>query len=435
MLWAVAHPAASDHETLVARSLSLLQDALAGYEPLDFSVRCWNGATWTPCDAPRFTLVLTHPGSVRQLLWPPKLITVWDAYAFGDIEIEGDLRGLLRLAEHLGRIRRGREALRAFEARIDELPSEARPRDARHTPRLTGEPHSLERDKAAISHHYDVPPAFFELWLDPLIQYSCAYFHDPGEDLETAQARKVEYLCRKLRLKPGERLLDVGCGWGGLIRYVARHYDVETVGLSIARAQVEFTRARIAAEGLEARCRVEQVDVRELVAPAAYDAITIVGVLEHFGETAARQFFENAWTLLRPGGRLVVQTITTSVHIAPPPSWQLVHRFVFPDGHPLPLSMELQFAELAGFEVRDVESLREHYALTLEHWIRNLRRRELEARTLVDDVTYRTWLMYLVGSQVGFETGAYSLHHYLLVKPDQGRSRLPLTRRDWYPAS
>jgi len=199
---------------------------------------------------------------------------------------------------------------------------------------------------------------------------------------------------------------------------------------------VEYTRARVTADGTEARCRVEQIDIRELQAPNSYDAITIVGVLEHFGEAASRQFFENAWNLLRPGGRVLVHTITTSWQIPSPASWQLVQRFVFPDGHPLPLTVPLQAAEVTGFEIRDVESLREHYVLTLGHWSRNLERSRDRALQIVDEITYRTWMMYLVGSQLGFETGAFNLHQYLLVKPrEDGRSGLPLTRGDWYRTS
>jgi cyclopropane-fatty-acyl-phospholipid synthase len=432
----VATPAAAGTDALVARSLAVFQDTLAGYECPDFAVRFWNGASWTPCESPRFTLVMAHPGAVRQLLWPPKLMTVWEAYAYGDIEVEGDLKAFIRLAQHLGRIRRGKDALRAFEARIAELPDDQRPHDPRRAPRLDGDVHSLARDKEAIAHHYEVPPGFYELWLGSTLAYSCAYFHDADESLDVAQCRKLEYLCRKLRLRPGERLLDVGCGWGSLVCFAARNYDVGVLGISIAQAQVEYTRARVTADGTEARCHVEQIDIRELQAPNSYDAITIVGVLEHFGEAASRQFFENAWTLLRPGGRVLVHTITTSWQIPSPASWQLVQRFVFPDGHPLPLTVPLQAAEVTGFEIRDVESLREHYVLTLGHWSRNLERSRDRALQIVDEITYRTWMMYLVGSQLGVETGAFNLHQYLLVKPRQdGRSGLPLTRGDWYRTS
>jgi cyclopropane-fatty-acyl-phospholipid synthase len=429
-LSAPASPAPShriDHER------SILADVIAGYAPRDFAVRFSDGSRWEAEGEARFTLALAHPGSLRRLLARAKILDVWEAYTFGDIDVEGDLASFFRLAVFLGGIRRSKDEARTFAERLSSLPEEQRSAQRDDTAvRRAGEVHSIARDRAAISHHYDLPTSFFKLWLDPFMQYTCAYFHDAEEDLGAAQLRKMEYLCRKLALRPGQRLLDVGCGWGGFARYASARHGVHTVGCTISRSQYASAVEELREAGLQSRCQIRLQDYREVDEPSSYDAISIIGVLEHFGEENVPVFFARAWDLLRPGGRLLVQTITSSQTEPPPPSWQLVARYVFPDGDPAPLPGIVQAAELAAFEVRDVESLREHYARTVDHWFRRLDAHAEEARRLTSEQVYRAWRVYLVGARLGFEAGANGLYQLLLVKPDAGRSGVPLTRHDWY---
>jgi cyclopropane-fatty-acyl-phospholipid synthase len=261
--------------------------------------------------------------------------------------------------------------------------------------------------------------------------YSCAYFAKPEEDLDTAQVRKLDYICRKLRLRPGERLLDIGCGWGGLIMHAAAQYGVEAVGITLSVPQAELARKRLHESELNNRCRVEVCDYRDLETNQQYDKIVSVGMFEHVGEELLPEYFRRACRLLRPGGVFLNHGIAYSANYRRRgPSF--TDRYVFPDGELLPISTSLRAAELSGFEVRDVESLREHYALTLHHWVRRLEARAEEARCITNDATYRIWRLYMAGAAHGFRTGRLNLYQTLLARPRHGDSGLPLTREDWY---
>jgi cyclopropane-fatty-acyl-phospholipid synthase len=263
--------------------------------------------------------------------------------------------------------------------------------------------------------------------------YSCAYFKKPDEDLDPAQVRKLDYICRKLRLHPGERLLDIGCGWGALIMHAAAQYGVECVAVTLSVAQAQVARERLRAAGLNDRCRVEVADYRDIDHDQQYDKIASVGMFEHVGEALLPSYFERAWSLLRPGGVFLNDGIAHSAtYRRPGPSF--VDRYVFPDGELVPISGSLRTAEQSGFEVRDVESLREHYALTLHHWVRQLENHADEARRITSDPTYRIWRLYMAGSAHGFRSGRLNVYQTLLAKPVRGQSGLPLTRSDWYQA-
>ena len=240
--------------------------------------------------------------------------------------------------------------------------------------------------------------------------------------------------CRKLRLQPGERLLDIGCGWGGLAIHAAKHYDVEALGITLSQPQVDLARERIEEAGLEDRCQVEYLDYRGVTPEQPFDKLVSVGMFEHVGEAKMRVYFEQAWDLLRPQGLFLNHAIAR-------PGWQpssknrdtFSNHYVFPDGELVPVSLSSQVAEEIGFEVRDVESLREHYALTLRRWVRRLESRYDEALRHVDEVTYRVWRLFMSGSAHGFESGRLNVYQTLLVKPGPGgESGLPLTREDLY---
>lgn len=418
----------------VAISLAFLQKLLGDYRPRDFAVRLWDGSVWDaePGQPTRFTLVIQHPGALRAMFWPPTELTLGEAYIYDDFDIEGDIEAVFTLADHfLGRRWSLAERLQHARALLS-LPADSRPRVGRQAARLSGERHSQERDRLAVTYHYNVSNEFYALWLDRHMVYSCAYFASPEDDLDTAQERKLDYICRKLRLRPGERLLDIGCGWGGLVMHAARHYGVHALGITLSQPQAEWANERIRQAGLSERCRVEVRDYREVDEPAGYDKLVSVGMFEHVGEALLPTYFERAWRLLRPGGAFLNHGIACRANQPAQRGPSFSDRYVFPDGELVPIHITLRMAEMTGFEVRDVESLREHYALTLRHWVRRLEAHHEEARRATDEVTYRVWRLFMSGSAHGFQTGRLNVYQTLLVKPDRGDSRLPLTRADWY---
>ena len=416
-------------------SLSFLEDLLGDYHPRDFAVRLWDGTTWCaePGQPTCFTLVLKHPGALRTMFWPPTELSLAEAYIYDDFDIEGGIENVFRLADHLLTRRRSPvEGLRQAR-RFLSLPGDrGRPRTGRKAASLRGARHSKARDRRAVTYHYDIPGEFYALWLDERMVYSCAYFARPDEDLDCAQERKLDYICSKLRLRPGERLLDIGCGWGGLIIHAARRYGVSALGITLSEPQAELANERIGRAGLGDSCRVEVRDYREVEGRDVYDKLASVGMFEHVGEARLPEYFLRAHRLLRPGGVFLNHGISSNPNTPVRRGPTFISRYVFPDGELVPIGTTLGAAEGRGFEVRDVESLREHYALTLGHWVRRLEARADEARRITDETTYRVWRLYMSGSAHGFRTGRLNVYQTLLLKPDRGESGLPLTRADWY---
>jgi cyclopropane-fatty-acyl-phospholipid synthase len=416
-------------------TLALLEELLGDFRPRSFGVRLWDGSRWgpEPGQAERFTLVLRHPGALRRMFLPPSELALAEAYIYDDVDIEGDLEAIFPLADHL-LIERPPTALERFRLarRLLQLPTDGRPDSGTGAVELSGKRHSLARDRRAISYHYDRSNEFFAVFLDRELVYSCAYFVHENDDLETAQRQKLDYLCRKLRLRPGERLLDIGCGWGALIRHAVRHHGVEAVGITLSARQAELADERIRAAGLADRCRVELRDYRELDERESFDKLVSVGMFEHVTEDGLPLYFRQAWRLLRPGGVFLNHGISRPVAQAPRRGPSFVQRYVFPDGGLVPIGTALLVADEAGFEVRDVESLREHYVLTLRHWVRRIEESHEAAVHAADEVSYRVWRLYMSGSAHGFRSGRLNVHQTLFAKPERGRSRLPLTRADWY---
>ena len=289
-------------EGLASAALAFLEDLLAGYHPRDFAVRLWDGSRWTPEKGrtARFTLVLEHPGSLRQMFLPPRVLTLCESYINGDIDIEGDVEAFWRLARYLymGGAPKGTLERRSLEGRLAPFPVQGRPRGAPLLAGLSGTPHSLERDRQAVPATYGTSNDFYAMWLDRRMVYSCAYFTSPDQELDVAQEQKLDHVCRKLRLQPGERFLDIGCGWGGLILHAAQRYGVEAVGITITPEQAACANERIRAAGMEGRCRVVLGDYRELEGHAAYDKMASVGFIEHVGEALYESYFRQALDLL-----------------------------------------------------------------------------------------------------------------------------------------
>jgi cyclopropane-fatty-acyl-phospholipid synthase len=292
---------------------------------------------------------------------------------------------------------------------------------------------SREADAQAIAHHYDVSSEFYALFLDPLMVYTCAYYRDPDGKLEQAQQDKLDLVCLKLELQPGESLLDIGCGWGSLAIWAAEHYGVRAHGVTLSRSQADYAAERIRREGLEGRCRVEHLDYRDLPANAAYDKIAAVGVIEHVGIPNYPAFFGGVRAMLKDGGLYLNHGIAHAFRWKPTSQTEFLRRHVFPNGDLAGLSETLTEMERAGLEILDVEGLRLHYARTCRQWVERLRARADEARALGGERTYRTWLLYLTCSVVAFEAGSIGLYQVLMRKHGDGAAgHAPGTRDHLY---
>lgn len=412
-----------------------------------FAVRYWDDTVEqgvrTP---PPFTVVIRDAAALRLMLLPPSELSIVESFVSGRIDVEGDLEAAVGLGDEIGKRVRHVGSLARLIPVILSLPRvSATDVRAMRFVRPDDDNAAVRRgDLAAIQHHYDVGNAFYALWLDSEMLYTCAYFKTGSESLEKAQLDKLELICRKLRLQPGERLLDIGCGWGGLVRYAASRYGVTAHGITLSAAQAEYAQSRIAAEGLGRSCRVEVRDYRDLGPPARYDKIVAVGVTEHVAADAQPAYFAAAHRVLEPGG-LFLNHCEVSVARARPSTlrkrvsdrlWrrnEFIEKYVFPDARLVPAAHVIGSAESVGFELRDVESLREHYALTLRYWLRRLEAHEHEAKRLVGEHTYRVWRLYMSTGAAGFSSARINIIQTLLARPDaSGRSRIPLTREDLY---
>ena len=417
-----------------ARTLAILRLILDGYHPRDFAIRLWNGSQLpAETSSPRFTLVLKHPDALRSMLRNTRTdLAVAETYICGKLDVEGDLEAVMPMAHHLMSRRWHAWTVAGIGWQLLRAPKGLHRSNGRQSARLRGELHSVERDRQAVTYHYNVSNDFYALWLDQRMVYSCAYFETADEDLDRGQERKLDYLCRKLRLVPGERLLDIGCGWGGLVIHAAQRYGVQALGITLSQNQAVLANERIARAGLQNRCRVEIRDYRDMSDIRGFDKIVSVGMFEHVGESRLPLYFERAWRLLRPGGVFLNHGISLRATDRRQTGPTFIDRYVFPDGELVSLNAALRHAEQASFEVRDVESLREHYALTLRHWARRLELHQDQALQVIDKPTFRVWQLFLHGSAYFFTTGLLNLYQALLLKPDKGRSGLPLTRKDWY---
>jgi cyclopropane-fatty-acyl-phospholipid synthase len=416
----------------VAHALRPLATVLLG-DPLPIRILTWDGSAMGPVDSPGSIRVT--PRALRQFLWSPDQLGLGRAFVAGDLQVEGDLLEVLRGLEPVqhGDVRLAVRALaRAWPTlRLPGVlgpppplpPEELRPRGRRH---------SIRRDRTVVSHHYDVGNDFYGIVLGPAMTYSCARFPTADTDLAGAQAHKHELICRKLGLHeaPGRRLLDVGCGWGSLALHAARHHQARAVGITISREQAERAQARVREEGLDDLVDIRLQDYREL-GGEQFDAISSVGMFEHVGSERMQQYFEVLHELLVPTGRLLNHAIS-SVGGSRLGGRSFVHRFVFPDGELIDVGEVVLAMERAGFQVRDVESLREHYARTLRCWVANLEAGWDRAVELVGANRARVWLLYMAASAVGFDDGGIDIHQVLGVVPAaDGTSGMPRTRDDW----
>lgn len=406
------------------------------------ALRLWNGTTIRLGRAeqdepePQFTLVCRNPSVVCSMFLGRSPLRLVEAYFRGDIDIEGDFFAALRLKDHLHSIRlsfrdRLGALITAFRVRA---PNHARPGPRGLSSSLHGgavKTHSKAENHAAISFHYDVSNEFYRLWLDKERVYSCGYFTSPDESLDQAQRNKLEHICRKLRLKPDERLLDIGCGWGALVCWAARHHGVRAHGITLSRQQFEYAQQRIRAEGLQDQVTVELRDYRDLAGDVSYDKVSSIGMFEHVGLANLPTYLATVRRVLRPGGLFLNHGITHDEE-----GWkksvatEFINRYVFPDGE-LDCVSNIQLGmERAGFEIHDVEGLRPHYALTLRHWVQRLEANREAALREVDEPTYRVWRLYMAACALDFEAGTTGIYQILASKPNRGEWPIPLARAD-----
>lgn len=404
-------------------------------------IECWDGSALGPPDGV-LCIRFTRRRALRWLLWSPNELGFARAYVAGDIEIEGDIvaaiSGLDALAnseqgpgvrvDAAAKAAIGKAVLRLGAVGPPPLPPAEETRLSRwrrHTP---------GRDARAISHHYDVGNDFYSLVLGASMVYSCAYFEQPpSEDysLKDAQRAKLDLVARKLALVPGQRVLDVGCGWGGFVIHAAREYGVHAVGITLSRQQARWAREQVRAEGMEHLVEIRVQDYRE-VRDGPYDAIASIGMAEHVGLSRLPEYATDLHTLLTPGGRLLNHAIARRPGPPNDPKddrRSFLYRYVFPDGELEPLATMVDALESAGFEVRDVESLREHYALTLRAWVANLEREWDRAVTLGGAGRTRVWWLYMAGAALQFQFNQIGVNQVLAVSPAPGGvSGMPLTR-------
>ncbi|WP_327302792.1 cyclopropane-fatty-acyl-phospholipid synthase family protein [Streptomyces sp. NBC_01298] len=399
--------------------------------PLPVRLRAWDGSEAGPADAP--LVVLRSPDALRRLVWQPGELGLAEAYVTGDLDVEGDLAHALGRAGRSVReqgIRRPRPAaLAAATALAAGLGAAGPPPRRPHgRARLGGRPHSTSRDRAAISHHYDLSNEFYAVLLDRTMAYSCAYWTRPAGasyGLAEAQADKLELICGKLGLREGDRLLDVGCGWGSLTIHAAREHKARVTAVTLSAAQRDFVTARAVAEGVADLVDVQLRHWRHIDG-GGYDAAAAVEMGEHVGDAEYPLFASMLYAALRPEGRLLVQQMSRGAHV--PGGGPFIETYIAPDMHMRPLGRTADLLESAGLEVRSVESLREHYATTIDAWRANIEERWGDIEDLVGETTGRVWRLYLAGASLAFSERRMGVDQFLAVRPTrEGNSGMPAT--------
>ena len=414
------------------------------------SMRLWNGATFLIGNTsqnqlmPTFTLVIHHPKVIRLLVLNNNPMLLAESYFSGDIDIEGDFFAAIQLKDTRLMNISWYEKLNVLLKTIS-LPSHNQNQLIDNKNFISNKTlmfgdelsaHTKTENHAAIAFHYDVSNAFYALWLDKNMVYSCAYFENTYDNLEHAQVAKLDHICKKLMLKPGEQFLDIGCGWGALVLHAAKHYGVIAHGVTLSQQQLALARQRIAQAGLQNSVTVDLCDYRDIKGNGYFDKIASVGMFEHVGLKNLPVYFSCVHKLLKPGGLFLNHGITHDIE-----GWQktlsteFINRYIFPDGQLDTVSNISREMERAKFEIADCESLRAHYALTLRQWVARLEQRHTEVLATVNESTYRIWRLYMAASALEFEGGELGIYQILACKRSVGLTVLPLTRRHLYAES
>jgi cyclopropane-fatty-acyl-phospholipid synthase len=397
-------------ETQVVRYLESLRQR----RPLPVTVALWDGTEVALGDQRKVGIRLRSTSAARYLL-KPSLDALGEGYVEGHLDVDGRIRDIVEVAEQLARDADDRQGKGRLPAWI-----------SRHTRRS---------DRAAIEYHYDVSNDFYAQWLDPNMVYSCAYFDSPERDLASAQVAKLDHVCRKLRLAPGESLLDIGCGWGAMAIHAAKHYGVKAVGITLSTNQHALATERVRAAGLSDRVEIRLQDYRDVPGDGVFDKISSIGMFEHVGLKNLSAYFATVKRLLKPGGVAMNHGITSadpesrSVGLG---AGDFIDRYVFPDGELPHVSLAIRELSQAGLELVDAESLRRHYALTCGHWSDAFERKIAELERLAGPQRARIWRVYLAGCAHAFAKGWINIYQLLAIRPEDGSNPLPLTRDYMY---
>lgn len=399
---------------MLEKQLMRFVEDLRQKQPMPLRITLWNGSSTALSDAPRVELKLRQAGAARYLL-NPSLDRLGEAFVEGLVDVDGDIRDVIAVAEGLaqhGDTERGLGRLPGWLSR-----------------------HTRKSDRKAIEYHYDVSNEFYSLWLDPQMLYSCAYFPQGDEDLATAQTLKLEHICRKLMISPGQTLLDIGCGWGALAIHAARHHGARVVGVTLSTNQYELARERVRQAGLEDRVEIRLQDYRDIPGDAVFDRISSVGMFEHVGLKNLRGYFGIVHKLLKPGGIALNHGITSSdsdsrsVGLG---AGDFIDRYVFPDGELPHVSLAIRELSAAGLELTDAESLRRHYARTLGFWSDGFEKQLPRLTELAGERRARIWRVYLAGCAHGFRNGWMNIYQLQAIRPKYGsngaESPLPMSR-------
>ena len=430
MIMDMKHQSGAYDKSRHSAALQILSYLFRDY-PGTFVIDLWNGSKLHIGDSfSAFTLKIKDAGVLRDLVLFRDPVRLAEAYFDGAIEVDGDFNAALGLRHYLEDLKlplrtklslalktlllhQGRSSLPIQIKRNGELPS--------------------QNGKETITFHYDISNDFYQLWLDKRMIYSCAYFEHAQQNLEQAQCNKLDHICRKLRLQRGEHFLDIGCGWGALVCWAAKHYGVEAHGITLSQSQYEYACAEVSRQGLNGQVTIELRDYRELETSACYDKISSIGMFEHVGVKNLPTYFSVVHRLLKPNGLFLNHGITTDES-----GWgncvssRFINRHVFPDGELETVSTIQSLMEDADFEIYDVEGLRPHYALTLRHWVNRLEQNYATAVSLVGERNYRIWRLYMTGCALQFEQGQTGIYQILAVRKNSSFPPLPLTRRDLY---
>ena len=412
---------------VISNGHRIITTLLAGYQG-PVAVRLWDDSLFNSSEDTLCVLHIYHPGVLRDLILRRDLVKLAEAFVAGHIAVTGEFESLFELESHIKNFKPDYGVcLKLF---IDALRLTSLNGNSYQKNIKSG--NSQQRNSAkAIAHHYDVGNDFYRLWLDRNMVYSCAYFRNTEQSLDEAQQDKLDYLCRKLHLKSGQTLLDIGCGWGALALWAAQHYGVTVHGVTLSEQQYALATDRIKKAGLEDRVKIELKDYRDIPDDAVYDRVVSVGMFEHIGVKNFPQYFNKVRQVLKPGGLFLNHGITSKDGWLDTPMTRFMNQYIFPDGELARISDVSDAMEAAGFEIVDVESLRRHYALTLRHWVKTLEANMKRATELTSIETYRLWHLYMAGCAFYFDEGSINVHQVLAGHQHDNVTR-PLRREYLY---
>jgi cyclopropane-fatty-acyl-phospholipid synthase len=397
-------------------------ESLRSRHPMPVTIALWDG-TEVPLGGSRKVGIRLKSTRAARYLLKPSLDALGEGYVEGHLDVDGRIGDIVEVAEALAR-----------DAALPGAPAGTAVRG--RLPGWLGR-HTRRSDREAISYHYDVSNDFYAAWLDPQMVYSCAYFDDPQRDLAAAQVAKLDHVCRKLRLSPGDTLLDIGCGWGAMAMHAARHFGARVTGITLSQNQFELATRRVRDAGLQERVEIRLQDYRDVPGECVYDRISSIGMFEHVGLKHLGAYFGAVYRLLKPGGVCMNHGITSadadsrSVGLG---AGDFIDRYVFPDGELPHVSLAIRELSQAGLELVDAESLRRHYALTLRHWSDAFEQRIDALEAMAGTQRARIWRVYLAGCAHAFDKGWINIYQLLAVRSPDGTNPLPLTRDYMYGA-